>query len=222
MFKDRFKDREGVGPILISMILGLLVVLLVGGFILNFIGNLRKNVTVKTQGTKKEVIQPQAQDTQKVNILDRIKQKLTSIKTTLSGQKGVITKEAAQTSNITGVPSSTDTQTIAFMDMLSKSKITDLNAEKGQVFTILMPNDQAFANAKDAIQQLIGKNDNASLQAFVKRHIVSDRVTGGAVKTLSNEDVYIDFSQNTVTFGTISARIIEKRGDVLILDKVLY
>lgn len=213
-----FEDRDRLAPILLSMFLGLLVVALIGGVILNS----AKSKLSKSNQNPVTITKNEKKPSNSKNFWDSIKEKLSfkksqSTKTASSKPSG----EQNQNGTLEISPAS-DNQTQTFIAYVSKSNLTELHEEKGASFTLLIPTNKAFDESRSALQQLESKNDLNSLQALMKRHLVRGKVSGGSVKTLSGEDVYIDFDQKTVTFDGIIAQILEVRGDSIIIDKVLY
>lgn len=213
-----FEDRNRLAPILLSMFLGLLAVALIGGFLLNSAKNKLNQSTQPAVTITKNEKQP----SDSKNFWDSIKEKLFKQKSEsvqTGSAKPSVAPEKNKASDIASVPES-ETQT--YINYVNKSNLTELHEEKGQSFTLLIPTNKAFDNARVALQQLESKKDKSVLQSLMKRHIIRGKISGGTARTLSDEGVFIDFAQKTVNFDGITANIIEVRGDSIIIDKVLY
>ncbi len=213
-----FEDRDRLAPILLSMFLGLLAVALIGGFLLNS----AKNKLSKSNQPTVTITKNEKQPSDSKNFWDSIKEKLFKKKPESTKADSAKSSVTPQNDNTAGASSVPESETQTYISYVNKSNLTELHEEKGESFTLLIPTNKAFDNARAALQQLEDKNDQTALQLLMKRHLIRGKVLGGTARTLSNEDVFIDFDQRTVSFDGIITRIIEVRGDSIIIDKVLY
>jgi uncharacterized surface protein with fasciclin (FAS1) repeats len=213
-----FDNKDSVAPILVSMFLGLLTVLIIGGVLMNFAA---KNRAQKATQPLVKIEKNQIQKTTEKSFWAKLKEKLTIAKKS-NNKKNAQTPSPTVSINENVMKVVPEEETKTFLNFVTTSDLSEIRNEKGDVFTLLMPTNKAFVEVQDALQSLTNRNDKNALQSLMKRHIIRGKVSGGLVRTLSGEDVIIDFTQKTVTFDGIVAHILEIRGDSIIIDKVLY
>lgn len=228
MENEGLYERNSIFPVLLSLFVGFVVVLLISGLVVNYVGKLRND----TQVAQQEEVVEKVTEEEKVGFFDRIKNALSfgknddeptvTVTPAPNDDVAMVMDNEVEGLETAGLDSSTMTE---FFNFVGLSGMTGLNdgKGKGEVYTVVVPSNTAFEANQEAINILVDRGNQSEIQSLIKRHIVRGKLTnGGAAQTVSGESLFIDLSQNTVTFGGITANIVQRSGDTVVIDRVLY